>query len=264
MGRGMLDVYTWEPNANSGKPLFCLTEKQVPFIHHYIDMGHYEQFSPEFLAINPDGTIPAIVHDGFVMTESTPAMEYIDDAFDGPALRPADPYRRWRMRQIMRYMDNIVAPSLAMIASNRLAAPRFVGRDPEELRRELDRIPLPERRASWEKLMFNATPPSDLEESRRRVSEAITRFDSLLSQSEWLAGDSYSLADINVFATFYGLPLSYPDEVTDAATPHLMRWLRRCHARPALQEALAMGRGFITQRAAELRRLLGVGEEMAA
>ena len=87
----MLEVYTWEPNANSGKPLLCLHEKQVPFTHHYIDMGKLEQFSPAFLAINPDGTIPAVVHDGFVMTESTPAMEYIDDAFAGPSLRPADP-----------------------------------------------------------------------------------------------------------------------------------------------------------------------------
>ena len=259
----MIDVYTWEPNANSGKPLFCLKEKQVPFTHHYIDMGQYQQFSPEFLAINPDGTIPAIVHDGFVMTESTPAMEYIDDAFDGPPLRPADPVQRWRMRQVMRYMDNIVAPSLAMIASNRLAAPRFMGRDREELRRELDRIPLPERRASWEKLMFNATPPADLEESRRRVSEAIARFERWLSESEWLAGDSFSLADINVFATFYGLPLSYPEDVTDAVTPRLMAWLRRCHARRGLQEALGMGRGFIGQRAVELRRMLGLTEVAA-
>jgi glutathione S-transferase/GST-like protein len=260
----MVEVYTWEPNANSGKPLFCLKEKQVPFTHHYIDMGAYEQFSPEFLAINPDGTIPAVVHELFVMTESTPAMEYIDDAFDGPPLRPADPYLRWRMRQVMRYMDHVVAPSLAMIASNRLAAPRFVGRDPDDLKRELQKIPLPERRASWEKLMFNTTPPADLEESARRVSEAIAHFEALLTEMPWLAGDQFSLADIAVFATFYGLPVTYPGEVTEALTPHLIGWLRRCHSRPALQEAFAMGLGFIGQRAADVREMLGVGEGCAA
>jgi hypothetical protein len=31
---GAVEVYTWEPNANSGKPLLCLHEKQVPFVHH--------------------------------------------------------------------------------------------------------------------------------------------------------------------------------------------------------------------------------------
>lgn len=259
-GDGMIEVFTWEPNANSGKPLFCLAEKQVPFTHHYIDMGQHEHFSPAFLEINPDGTIPAVVHDGFVMTESTPAMEYIDEAFEGPRLRPDDPRLRWRMRLIMRYMDNVVAPSLAMIASNRLAAPRFAGRDPEELKRELDKIPLPERRASWEKLMFNSTPPEDLAESARRISEAIVRFEQWLGETRWLAGDAFSLADINVFATFYGLPGSYADEVNDAATPNLMGWLRSCHARAGLQKAFTMGRGFIGQRAADVREMLGVRE----
>jgi hypothetical protein len=71
-----------------------------------------------------------------------------------------------------------------MLASNRHGALRFVGRDPAELRRGLERIPLPERRASWEKLMFNATPPADLAESRRRVSEGIARFEGRLAETE--------------------------------------------------------------------------------
>jgi glutathione S-transferase/GST-like protein len=204
-----------------------------------------------------------VVHDGFVMTESTPIMEYIDDAFDGPALRPADPYWRWRMRQVMRYMDNIVAPSLAMLASNRLAAPRYAEVDPEEKRRELDKIPLPERRAAWEKLMFGKTPQADLDESARRIGESFEVFEGLLERQPYLAGAEFSLADICVMATFYHLPQSYPDEVSDERRPQMMAWLRRCHAREGLQRGFATGRGFITQRAAEVRQLLGV-EELAA
>ncbi|BBC72542.1 glutathione S-transferase [Altererythrobacter sp. B11] len=261
----MLEVYTWEPNANSGKPLLCLHEKGVPFTHRYIDMGQMEQFSPEFLAINPDGTIPAVVHDGFVMTESTPAMEYIDDAFAGPALRPADPTARWRMRQVMRYMDNVVAPCLAMLASNRLAAPRYVAVDEAEKRRQLAKIPLPERRAAWEKLMFGKTPQADLDESARRVSASFAWFENLLAQGgPWLAGAEFSLADINVMATFYHLPQSWPEEVNDRLRPALMDWLRRCHAREGLQKGFATGRGFVTARAAEVRQMLGVAEAVAA
>jgi hypothetical protein len=68
----VLEVYTWEPNANSGKPLLCLKEKQVDFTCHYIDMSVRQQHSEEYKKINPQGTIPTVVHDGFVMTESTP------------------------------------------------------------------------------------------------------------------------------------------------------------------------------------------------
>lgn len=254
----MIEVHTWEPNANSGKPLFCLAEKGVPFAHRYVDIGEHGQFAPEFLALNPDGTIPAIVHDGFVMTESTPAMEYIDDAFDGPPLRPDEPYWRWRMRMVLRAMDDAIAPALAMIASNRLAAPRFAGRDPAELERKLERIPLPERRAAWRKLMFNRTPAEDIAESQRRVREGIAWFEQLLGETPWLAGARFSLADIGVFATFYGLPLSYPEDVSEERTPRLWDWLRRCHARPGLQQGFTYSRGFIAQRAVELRELLGV------
>ena len=49
----MVEVYTWEPNANSGKPLLCLHEKQVPFVHRYVDMGQREHHEPAFLAITP-------------------------------------------------------------------------------------------------------------------------------------------------------------------------------------------------------------------
>lgn len=260
----MLEVYTWEPNANSGKPLLCLKEKRVPFIYHYIDMGTREHFSPEFLKINPDGTIPAVVHDGFVMTESTPIMEYIDDVFDGPALRPADPYWRLRMRQVMRYMDNVVAPSLAMLASNRMAAPRFKDSAADDLRRELDKIPLPERREAWEKVMFDKTPTADLAESTLRIATGINDFEKQLSQTPFLAGEDYSLADINVMATFYALPVSYPDQVNAQLTPHLWDWLRRCHARPGIQEAFALSKGYIGQRAAEARDVLEVVREGAA
>jgi glutathione S-transferase/GST-like protein len=260
----MLAVYTWQPNANAGKPLFCLAEKQVPFAYHHVDMGKREHFSLEFLKINRDGTIPAVVHNGFVMTESTPIMEYIDEAFEGPPLRPADPFWRWRMRQVMRWFDHEIAPSLAMLASNRLAAPGFKDVASEEKERELARIPLPERRAAWARLMYQSTDPADLEESVRRVKAAIARFEAMLGETPWLAGDAFSLADIGVMATFYGLPSSYPDDVTAQKTPHLWDWLRRCHARPGMRAGFAHGSGFFAQRVADVRARLGVDEAVPA
>jgi GST-like protein len=260
----MLEVYTWQPNANSGKPLFCLHEKGVPFTYHYVDMGKRAHFSPKFLAINRDGTIPAVVHDGFVMTESTPIMEYVDEAFDGPALRPSDPYWRWQMRKVMRHMDNEVAPSLAMLASNRLAAPGFRTVDEDEKQRELAKIPLPERRAAWARLMYDSTDPAELAESVRRVTASFAHFEALLAKTPWLAGPDFSLADICVFATFYGLPFAYPDEVTAQKTPHLWDWLQRCHERSGLRRAFAMASGFFAQRVVDAREKLGLSHEVAA
>lgn len=254
----MVEVYSWEPNANSGKPLLCLHEKGVPFTHHYIDMGVREHHEPAYLALNPAGTIPTLVHDGLVLTQSTPAMEYIDDAFDGPPLRPADPALRWRMRWICRVMDNSVCPALAMIAANRLAVPGLRDLPEEEKRAALARIPDPERRRTWELLMHDATPPGDIAESERRVTAGLALLESMLSEFPYLAGPEFSLADICVMASFYHLPLSRPDEVNGTSTPHLWEWLGACHARPGLQAGFAMGRGFFAARAHQARDVLGV------
>ena len=253
-----VEVYTWEPNANSGKPLLCLHEKQVPFVHHYIDMGVREHHEPAYLAINPAGTIPTVVHNGLRLTESTPAMEYIDDAFEGPELRPADPALRWRMRWILRVMDNSVCPALAMVASNALAAPRLRDTPEDEKRAALAKIPDPERRRTWELLMHDATPPEEIAESQRRIAEGLALLERMLIEYPYLAGPEFSLADIGVMATFYHLPVSRPEEVSPEATPNLWEWLRRCHARPGLQAGFAMGRGFITARVRQARLALGL------
>ncbi len=109
----MTDVtlYHWEPNANSGKPMLALMEKGVAFNSHYIDMLNFDQHKPEYLAINPQGTIPAMTHGGLVLVESTAIMEYVNDAFDGPNLMPGTARDHLRIRWWMKFMDQWLAPS---------------------------------------------------------------------------------------------------------------------------------------------------------
>ncbi|MEO6041467.1 MAG: glutathione S-transferase family protein [Croceibacterium sp.] len=235
MSGGTVDVHTWEPNANSGKPLFALHEKRVAFTHHYVDMGVRAHHEPAYLALNPAGTIPTLVHDGLMLTESTPMLEYIDAAFPGPPLRPADPAARHRMRCVIRWLDNSVCPALAMVASNRLAAPRFRDTPEADKQAALAKISDPERRRTWRLLMYDATPADELAESHRRVSEGIDRLDRALGEAPWLAGDTFSLADITAIATLHSLPLAQPELCNAQAAPRLTQWLARMGERPAVQ-----------------------------
>lgn len=66
----MLDVYAWEANSNSGKPLIFLAKKDAEFNFHYVDIGKFEQHQPEYLALNPQGTVHTVIHDGKIMTDS--------------------------------------------------------------------------------------------------------------------------------------------------------------------------------------------------
>ncbi|WP_395397303.1 glutathione S-transferase family protein [Novosphingobium sp. BL-8A] len=252
----MADVtlYHWEPNANSGKPMLALMEKGVAFDSHYIDMLQFDQHRPEYLAINPQGTIPAMTHGSRVLVESTAIMEYVNEEFAGPSLMPGSAQDRWRVRWWMKFMDQWLAPSFSMIGWSVFVGPMVRQRDPAELEAAIERIPLPERRVSWRKAIHGTFSEAEMAESQRRVALGIELLEAELGKREWLASDTYSLADINGFNLAYAIPLSQPALSNDEKTPNLLRWLRAVYARPAVKQCWALGRTDMVKRVSILEQ----------
>jgi glutathione S-transferase/GST-like protein len=250
------ELYHWEPNANSGKPIIALFEKGVAFESRYTDMLEFDHHRPAYLSINPDGTIPTLLHGDAVLTESTEMGEYIDAVFEGPALRPERAEERWRMRWWGKFLDGYFGPSLSMIGWSVFVGPAVRDKDPVELRRNIERIPLKERRDAWTKAIYNTFGEDELAESRRRVQHGIRVIETGLGQWPWFAGNCYSLADINAFCMTYALPLMQAEFVNAGKTPHLIDWLRRVYARSAISMAFELGRTPMAARAAEVRKLI--------
>lgn len=69
----------------------ALEEKHVDWISHIIDLQAMENTSLEYQQIHPKGYVPAMIHDGRLITESTDIISYIDQSFSGPSLLPEDP-----------------------------------------------------------------------------------------------------------------------------------------------------------------------------
>ena len=250
----MLTIYHWEPNANSGKPLLAAAEKGVAYESRYVDMLAFDHHQPAYLEINPRGTIPAMVHDGRSVAESTVMMEYIDMAFDGQPLRPADPYERWRMRWWGRFLDQFIGPSVSQFGWSLFVGPAVRTRDPEELKAAIDRIPMVERQTAWRKAIYGLFSEEELAESRRRVLLGVRMLEEALSDRPWIAGESYSLADIAGFNMLAGVPALLPDAASDATTPHLMEWLRKINERPAARIIREHGRTPMMHRYIHLDR----------
>jgi len=255
----MPELYHWEPNANSGKPIIALIEKGVKFESRYTDLLEFDQHKPDYLAINPNGTIPTLVHGNNVLAESTEMGEYIDAEFSGPPLRPEKPEERWRMRWWGKFFDGYFGPSLSMIGWSIFIGPSVRDKDPEELKRNIDRIPLKERRDAWRMAIYNTFTDEALAESRRRVLRGIEIFENALGERPYFAGDSYSLADINGFCMAYALPIMQAEFVNQEKTPNLIDWLRRIYSRPAITETFKLGRTPMAARADEVRELIGGG-----
>jgi glutathione S-transferase len=64
--------------------------------------------------------------------------------------------------------------------------------------------------------------------------------EAMLQKSQWMAGESYSLADIATYCVVPGLPRLAPDLMNETITPRMVQWLRAMNARPAVKAALAM------------------------
>ena len=233
-----VELYYFQPlGTNSGRVYLALLEKGVPFVERELKGRDFEHLKPAYLAINPKGQVPALVHDGRALTEGMLINEYIDEAFEGPPLRPADPRERWRMRTWCRWSENDLGRCLMMIMWNRVV-PSFVGeRSIEEVKKVLETVPDPDRRRSWLAAYQQTTPPEQMEESHRRVREGVRKVEEHLREFPWFAGQSHSLADVD-FLNFCGgfLARFMPEVMNEQDTPATMAWLAKMEERPAVRE----------------------------
>jgi glutathione S-transferase len=238
----MLELYHAEPGANSMKPMICLKEKRLDFVSHYVDLLAFEQHDPAFVAVNPNGQVPVLVHDGAIITESTVINEYLDELFPETPLRPADPVARANMRIWSKFVDEYFCPALSMIGWHVRIRQTAKSIEKERFAKLLERIPLEEQRQKWATIGGDSFTAEQLADSRRRLVVSATRMEKILSAGPWLAGATYSLADLNTYSMAVALPRLMPESVSEAKTPCLLDWLARMNARPAVKAALAMTR----------------------
>ncbi|MEJ2761574.1 MAG: glutathione S-transferase family protein [Gammaproteobacteria bacterium] len=236
----MLELYHWEPNAESAKVMLCLKEKGVEFKSHYVNILELEQYSKDFLAINPAGQVPVLVHDGKILTDSTLITEYIEEAFPEPVLAPHDGKGWYETLCWGKYVEYNLDTSVSTLGWHQVMAPKMAGQDQDKLRKKVAAIPVPERKAAWEAAVSGGYGEEQLENSRRKIGLAVKRIEETLAGSAWLMGNAYTIVDIDAFSLLCTLPRLLPDTVNAGDTPGIMAWLQRINERPAVQETLAM------------------------
>jgi glutathione S-transferase len=237
----MLKLYHAEPAANSLKSLITIKEKGLTFESIYIDLHKFEQHEPWFVAINPEGQVPVLDHDGHIITHTTVIGEYLEDAFpEAPPLRPVDSLGKARMRYWNKFCDEHVMNYVSMHGWHRLVGAIARSVEAGEFERLMARIPLHEQREKW-RTARSGFSEVDLAQATRKIEVAVDRIERQLQKTPWLAGDQYTLADINFFA-IGGMALErlFPQMNVGTRAPHLRRWVARMFERPGVKAAFAM------------------------
>lgn len=239
-----LKYYHAEPLANSLKSMIPLKEKGLDYESIYVDLHRFEQHSDWFTAINPEGQVPVLDHDGTIITHTTVINEYLEDAFpdanpaSGP-LRPRDAVGAARMRYWNKFIDEQVMNYVSMHGWHRLV--RVIAGSIEDGRFEelMSHVPLPDQRRKW-RTARSGFAQKDLDHALEKIEYALAKVERQLGETAFLAGADYTLADINFYA-HCGLMVNrmFPDLDVDRRFPNLVRWREAISDRPAVQAALA-------------------------
>jgi len=235
----MLKLYSFGPGANSLKPLLSLYEKGLEWEHNFLDPAKFEQHSDWFKKINPRGQVPALEHDGRIITESTVICEYLEDVFpnDNP-LRPADPYLVAQMRVWTKWVDEYFCWCVSTIGWERHVKHIANSMSAAEFEERISKIPVPEQQTKWRRAR-DGFPKDLIEEEMRKIGISVRRLEDTLSHCDYLVGDQFTLADVCNFAIANGMPIGFPELVNERDTPGILAWLERINARPACQQMFA-------------------------
>jgi len=106
-----LTFYYGSGSPFAWKVWLALEHKQLPHEFKLLSFDRKEHRTPEFLAINPRGKVPALVDGELSMWESGTILEYLEDRYPERPLLPKDPAGRWLARRIVAEADNYLYPA---------------------------------------------------------------------------------------------------------------------------------------------------------
>jgi glutathione S-transferase len=199
----MLRIWGRNTSVNVQKVMWAIGE--LGLAHERIDVGgpFGKNNEPAYLAMNPNGLVPTLEEDGFVLWESNTIVRYLAAKHGAGGLEPADIRARALASSWMDWQLSVAGPAIT---------PMFWG---------LIRTP-PEKR-----------DPAAIAASRERTLETMRILDARLAKSPFLAGETFSMGDIPAALMTYRFRRLVPEH---SGLDHLERWYTRMEQRDAFKE----------------------------
>lgn len=180
------------------KVRMVLEAKGLDWEEVFVESWKFDHLSPEFLNINPEGTVPVLDDDGHIITQSNIISEYLEDAYPEPALRPQEPAKTAFMRKWMATEQKAIFPHIVTLSFNIMMKLRVEGFGLEQLTEWSGRHPNQKMAQNY---LTRVTSPVDekaIAKARQELRKYMETLDSDLTlyAGDWLCGTQFSLADI--------------------------------------------------------------------
>jgi glutathione S-transferase len=235
----MLELYTHPMSPCAQKVRIVLAEKGLDWTAHQIDLQNKENLAPWYLALNPLGVVPTLVHGGRPIIESSIICEYLEDTFQEQSLKPADPYQTAQMRFWMKHVDVKLHPSCGTIQWPMVMLPRLMEKSEAERNALLERIPEKPRRERQKRLVASGLDAPDVADAVKTYRKTILDMEAALADHDWVVSDSFSLADICLAPYFQTLFQFDWTGLYESDCPRVADWFGRCRQRDSYRQAVA-------------------------
>ena len=195
----MIRFYQFGNSVCCQKVRITMLEKQLTWEPVEVNVFRNEQYSSDYLKINPKGVVPALVHDGKAITESTLICEYLDDVYPHPSLIPADPFLRASMRQWSKLVDEGLFEGITEISFSAMFRQRLKNLSAEERNVRFRNVGDPRRRDRFVSTYELGTASPYVLHGVAAYYKAFKLLENALAErSPWILGESISLADISL------------------------------------------------------------------
>lgn len=172
-----------------------------------VDLSRGEQRAPDYLALNPNGKVPTLDDDGFILWESHAIMQYLADAVPGQTLYPEARKPRADVKRWMFWNASHFAPAMSILRRERVV----------------------------KKLMGMGEPdPAEVARGEGLLRQFAGVLDAHLQGKTWIVGDQLSLADLAIAAELQNIEVARPS--LDASR-NVLDWLGRLRERPSWASA---------------------------
>jgi glutathione S-transferase len=246
-------LYNSPQSTCSQRVRFVLNAKGLPFAEIKLDLLAGDQLKPDYLALNPNGVVPTLDHDGAIVIDSSVICEYLDEVAPAPTdFTPHDPVLRAKMRALMHFIDEMPAAAVRVPTFNLAFQPRFAAMSEDEFIAFAESKPL--RREFMLSMGRKGFPKEDMDAALARLRRTYERMDAEIEKSggPWLLGRDMSLADIMVMPAIVRMA----DLGQDGAwhdLPRVQRWYDAIRAHPAFAPTYYHG-SLLTERFPHLRK----------
>jgi glutathione S-transferase len=196
----MLVIWGRDNSVNVQKPLWCLEEMGIAYERRDAGGAFGIVDTPEYRALNPNGLVPTMVEDGFILWESNAIVRYLAAKHSAGNLWPTDLRVRAEADRWMEWQNTTLWPALRPVFWN------------------LIRTPVDQR------------DPDEMEASRLKSAQVLGILDAHLATRAFVAGDDFTMGDIPVGCGVWrwmALPIERPP------LPNLQRWFDALAQRPA-------------------------------